>query len=156
MNLAKEAAAFALVAVALVMMGASHGALGAPKEANSAQAVVDAFDQMAFFEHKPVEAVMEYVSADVIEHDPTTVNGRQGILDYFKKRDWSKSEMQDKIYREIVQGDMVVVHHHIMDHPGDTGMAAVDIFRVKDGLIVEHWDVLQRVPEQPANKLSMF
>jgi len=156
MNHAKNAAAFAFAAVALVTMGASHSPQHAPKNPGSAQAVVDAFDQMAFFDHKPVEAVMKYVSADVIEHDPTTANGRQGILDYFKKRDWSKSEMQDKIYREIVQGDMVVVHHHIMDHPGDIGMAAVDIFRVENGLIVEHWDVLQQVPQQPANKLSMF
>ena len=153
-RLSVAAVAVAVLALATTVTGVSADQMAA--KPSSPKAVVDDFQQMAFFDHKPVEAVLKYVSPNVIEHDPTTANGREGILAYFKKRDWSKSEMQDKIYREIAQGDMVVVHHHIVDHPGERGMAAIDIFRVKDGLIVEHWDVLQPVPEKPANTLSMF
>ena len=44
----------------------------------------------------------------------------------------------------------------VIRHAGDPGLAVVDIFRVADGKIVEHWDVLQDVPEQPLNPLPMF
>jgi len=58
--------------------------------------------------------------------------------------------------RAFVDGDHVVVHHHVIRHAGDPGMAVVDIFRVEGGRIVEHWDVLQDVPESPVNPLPMF
>jgi predicted SnoaL-like aldol condensation-catalyzing enzyme len=50
----------------------------------------------------------------------------------------------------------VIVHHHVIRHAGDPGLAVVDIFRVEGGKIVEHWDVLQDVPEAPVNPLPMF
>ena len=49
-----------------------------------------------------------------------------------------------------------MVHHHVIRHAGDPGMAVVDIFRIAGGRIVERWDVLQDVPADPVNPLSMF
>ena len=58
--------------------------------------------------------------------------------------------------RFVAEGDLVVVHSHLVRKPGDRGMAVMDIFRLENGKIVEHWDVLQEVPESPANNNTMF
>lgn len=61
-----------------------------------------------------------------------------------------------RIVRSAADGDLVYLHVHATEHPGDRGEAVVDIFRVKDGKIVEHWDVIQPVPETSANRNTMF
>jgi hypothetical protein len=58
--------------------------------------------------------------------------------------------------RLIAEGDLVVVHTHCMRHTGDRGMAVMDIFRLEDGKLVEHWDVIQEVPETSLNTNTMF
>ena len=58
--------------------------------------------------------------------------------------------------RFVAEGDLVVVHSHLVRKPGDRGMAVMDIFRLENGKIVEHWDVLQEAPESPANNNTMF
>jgi predicted SnoaL-like aldol condensation-catalyzing enzyme len=127
-----------------------------PEDPHSPKAVVNAFDKMGFIDHKPVEAVLTYFAPDVIEHDPTTPGSRDAIIAYMKRRNWSSSQMQDKVYRVIAEGDLVVVHHQVLPGPGGPGLAAVDIFRVKNGKVVEHWDVLQPTPATSANNNGMF
>jgi len=58
--------------------------------------------------------------------------------------------------RIIAEGDLVAVHSHIKPNPSDLGRVVVDIFRVEDGKLVEHWDVIQSVPLQLENRNSMF
>ena len=124
--------------------------------APSPRAVVEAFQKLAFEDHKPVEATLKYISPDVVEHDVNTPGGRQAILDFMKKRDWTNSRMKATVHRTISEGDLVAVHHHVTEGPDAPGTAFVDIFRVKDGLIVEHWDVAQPVPRNPPNPIGMF
>ena len=64
--------------------------------------------------------------------------------------------MRIDIKRLVAEGDLVVTHSHLVREPGDRGQAVVDIFRLENGKIVEHWDVLQDVPEQAANTNTMF
>jgi predicted SnoaL-like aldol condensation-catalyzing enzyme len=52
--------------------------------------------------------------------------------------------------------DLVWLHVHATNGAKDRGQAIIDIFRVKNGKIVEHWDVIQAVPETAANKNTMF
>jgi hypothetical protein len=58
--------------------------------------------------------------------------------------------------RVIAEGDLVAVHSHYVDTPGERGRAVIDLFRVRDGKIVEHWDAMQDVPETSANDNTMF
>ena len=56
----------------------------------------------------------------------------------------------------IAEGDIVVLHVHSVREPGQRGRAIVDMFRLENGKIVEHWDVIQDLPEKPANDNTMF
>ena len=72
---------------------------------------------------------------------------------------WLKTERPDfkaDVKRVIAEGDFVVVHSHMTIDANDRGRAAVDIFRLENGKIVEHWDILQQIPETSANSNTMF
>ncbi|MGW0472359.1 nuclear transport factor 2 family protein [Streptomyces coeruleorubidus] len=58
--------------------------------------------------------------------------------------------------RIIAEGDLVAVHSHCNDTPGERGRAVLDLFRARDGKIVEHGDAAQDVPETSANDHTMF
>lgn len=60
------------------------------------------------------------------------------------------------IKRVIAEGDLVVTHSLMKTSPEDRGTAAADVFRLEGGKIVEHWDVLQPVPERAANDNTML
>lgn len=57
--------------------------------------------------------------------------------------------------RVFAEGDFVVAHVHGVRDPSQRGSAIVDIFRLEHGLIVEHWDVMQPIPEEAANPNGM-
>ena len=100
--------------------------------------------------------VDDYISPDYVQHSSLaepTVQALKDFLDFVKVQ---SPEGTHNLKRAFVDGDHVIVHHHVIRHAGDPGLAVVDIFRVADGKIVEHWDVLQDVPEQPLNPLPMF
>ena len=65
-------------------------------------------------------------------------------------------ELSVEIKRMVAEGDLVVMHGVLKTSPEDRGTAAADIFRIENGKIVEHWDVLQPVPETAANDNTMF
>jgi predicted SnoaL-like aldol condensation-catalyzing enzyme len=72
---------------------------------------------------------------------------------------WITGENPDlrvEFKRFIAESDLVAVHSHLIPAKGARGTAVIDIFRLENGKIVEHWDVLQEVPEQAANQNTMF
>ncbi|MBN9225426.1 MULTISPECIES: nuclear transport factor 2 family protein [unclassified Microbacterium] len=58
--------------------------------------------------------------------------------------------------RALADGDIVVTHSHFRRTPEDRGLAVADFWRLEDGKIVEHWDVIQEVPAEAKNTNSMF
>lgn len=100
--------------------------------------------------------VDDFISPDYVQHSSLaepTVAALKGFLD--RVREESPDAVQT-IHRSFVDGDHVIVHLHVERWPNDPGLAVVDIFRVANGMIVEHWDVIQPVPENPVNTKGMF
>ena len=87
-------------------------------------------------------------------HRPPT--GRKPLSDTSNGSVETFPELHLDIKRMIAEGDLVVTHSHLENYPDDRGTAVVDLFRVENGKIVEHWDVLQPIPEQAANDNTMF
>lgn len=117
--------------------------------------VVAAFlDQLMV--NKDLTAFDTYVSDDYRQHNPNIPDGvagaKAGLGGYFQQ--FPQLSVVPK--RVIAQGDLVAVHSHYVAAPSDRGQAVVDLFRVRNGKIVEHWDAIQDVPETAANDNTMF
>lgn len=100
--------------------------------------------------------VDNYIRADYIQHSSLAAPGVQALKDWLDARRLDSPDSHQTIHRSFADGDHVIVHVHVVRWPGDPGFAVVDIFRLEDGMIVEHWDVLQEVPTNPVNTNGMF
>jgi predicted SnoaL-like aldol condensation-catalyzing enzyme len=83
-------------------------------------------------------------------------DGRKAFVDAFTRLFAQLPQRHSRIVRSVTQGEFVVLHVHVTKTQEDRGMSVVDIFRVADGRIVEHWDVQQAVPETSASGNTMF
>jgi predicted SnoaL-like aldol condensation-catalyzing enzyme len=117
---------------------------------------VIAFYMRAFTDHEPADAVAKYVGAEYIQHNPDTPSGAAAFVESATGVIAEFPQIKVEIKRVIAEGDMVVAHNLIKTSLEDRGMAGADIFRLRDGKIVEHWDVRQPVPEATANDNTMF
>ena len=117
---------------------------------------VRAFYDLAFNQKEPEEAVARYVGSTYIQHNPMAGDGPQPFIEFVRAYTGQFPELRVDIKRVIAEGDLVVTHSLLKTSPEDRGTAAADIFRLEDGKVVEHWDVLQAVPETAANDNTMF
>lgn len=65
-------------------------------------------------------------------------------------------DMTLEVKRVVAEGDLVVLHSHLTLKPGEPGMALADFFRIEDDKVVEHWDVVQSIPDSSENSNTMF
>jgi predicted SnoaL-like aldol condensation-catalyzing enzyme len=97
--------------------------------------------------------VDRYISPHYIQHSslaPPGVEHLKAFLDRVRKE---SPDARQEIKRALVDGDLVAVHTHVIRWPGDPGLAAADFFRVANGRIVEHWDVIQEVRPESADRV---
>jgi predicted SnoaL-like aldol condensation-catalyzing enzyme len=107
------------------------------------------------FEGKPREAVERYVGGQYIQHNPAVEDGPEGFIRYFERMQREYPEKSVEFLRCIGEGDLVALHTR-QQWPGEE-YVTMDFFRFDDaGKIVEHWDSIQRVPEESANGNTMF
>ena len=101
-------------------------------------------------------AFAQYGGATYIQHTPVIEDGREGVTRFIAWLRENHPESHMEIKRAFSDGDMVILHSHWRRSPGDRGDAVVDFFRVQDGRVVEHWDVIQPIPATASNNNTMF
>jgi predicted SnoaL-like aldol condensation-catalyzing enzyme len=109
-----------------------------------------AYYNMAFNERKPAEAAQKYGGPHYIQHNPQAPDGFDAFIQFVEGFAEQFPQLSLEIKRAVAEDDLVVTHSLLKTSPEDRGTAAADIFRV------EHWDVLQPVPESAANDHPMF
>jgi predicted SnoaL-like aldol condensation-catalyzing enzyme len=139
-----------LVALAVMV---SMPAFAADLEANK-KVVVEFYEKA--LNQKDYEAAARYFGPRYIQHNPNVPNGPDGLKGLVTLLKEKFPNSRNEIKRVIAEGDLVMLHVHAVREPGQRGTAIVDIFRVENGKIVEHWDVIQPVPEKSANDNTMF
>ena len=123
-------------------------------EANK-QTLSEYYD-LSFNQRKPEEAVVKYMGPYYRQHNPQAADGPEPFIGFVKSFAQTYPSLRIDLKRIIAEGDLVVTHGHLIREPGDRGMAVVDIFRLEGGKIVEHWDVVQEIPETSTNSNTMF
>jgi predicted SnoaL-like aldol condensation-catalyzing enzyme len=134
--------------------GAQRRILMADPEQNKQTAL--AFVNMAFNEKKPAEAVENYGGSHYIQHNPQAPDGFEAFIQFVEGFLNQFPQVSFDIKRTVAEGDLVALHSLLKTSPEDRGTAVADFFRLEDGKVVEHWDVLQPIPDSAANEHPMF
>ena len=145
------------LSAAILLALASTGAIAA---GNEAQQEANRKAVLTFYEkglnQKDADGALAYVGDRYVQHNPNAADGPEGFKKFigFLREKFPNSHSEIK--RSFVDGDYVILHVHAVREPGTRGNAIVDIFKLENGKIVEHWDVVQPIPETPANNNTMF
>ena len=146
----------AMIAASILMLSLGNGAASAASAQEEANRTV----VLAFYEkglnQKDADAALAHVGDRYVQHNPNAADGPDGFRKFigFLREKFPNSH--GEIKRSFVDGDYVTLHVHAVREPGTRGNAIVDIFKLENGKIVEHWDVVQPIPENPANNNTMF
>ncbi|MGW3492945.1 nuclear transport factor 2 family protein [Streptomyces sp. NPDC001020] len=92
------------------------------------------------------DTAAKYIAADLVQHNPNLPDGLDALTGLIDMLRGQMPQMRFDIKRTAADGDLVFVHSHFTPAPGEDGQAVVDIFRIENGIIVEHWDVHQDIP----------
>ena len=122
-------------------------------EANK-RVVLDFYEKV--INQKDVDAALADIGPRYIQHNPFLGDGIEGLRDAIGYMKVSFPRSHSDIRAVFADGDFVILHVHAVREPGTRGSAVVDIFRLENGRIVEHWDVAQPIPDGPANNNTMF
>jgi predicted SnoaL-like aldol condensation-catalyzing enzyme len=154
-GLMKEVRNLAAVGAVLLLLGSLANAQTQSKTEENKKIAV-AFLTMIFNEHKVAEAFDRYSVPDYKQHNPLAQSGAKAAINFLGPYLKQCAQCKTEIKRVIADGDLVAIHNNPTTKPDDRGSAVVDIFRIEKGKVVEHWDVVQPVPEKSANTNTMF
>ncbi|MDB5683401.1 MAG: hypothetical protein JWM75_1099 [Sphingomonas bacterium] len=100
--------------------------------------------------------VDDFIDADYVQHSPLAPPGRDALKQWLRETKAASPDSSQTLHRILVDGEHVVAHLHVRRWPGDPGLAVMDMYRIPADRIVEHWEVIQEVPENPINSNPMF
>jgi predicted SnoaL-like aldol condensation-catalyzing enzyme len=146
--------------LALVLLTAELALTAAPAHAAKChltpKEVVSRFMTTFYVDKKVREAFETWVDPGYIQHNPLAESGRDAAIGFLEPFFAQHPDINYSIKRIIADGNLVAVHSHGTFSPGERGIAVVDILRVAGCKVMEHWDVVQSVPEKSANSNGMF
>ncbi|WP_394844711.1 nuclear transport factor 2 family protein [Pendulispora brunnea] len=115
---------------------------------------------LAFYEaglrQKDYATASKLLGDRYVQHNPLIADGHAGFEAFLAFLKEKFPNLRADVKHVFAEGDFVIAHVHGVREPGQRGSAIVDIFKLEDGKIVEHWDVMQPIPEESANPNGMF
>ncbi|MGH9808447.1 MAG: nuclear transport factor 2 family protein [Terriglobia bacterium] len=140
--------------IALLLCAAPAVAGNTPQEDANKKVVLDLYEKG--INQKDFEAVAKDFGPHYIQHNPRAAEGVEGFKAFIGFLKAKLPNYHSDIKKVLADGDYVILHVHNVPAPGERGAAIVDIFRLENGKVVEHWDVRQEIPEKSANNNTMF
>ena len=129
-----------------------------PAQTGTSRAAITDYARLLMAEHRPADAFRTYYAPDQIQHDPWIGDGNGGdeaFLEARRKADPARYDATEHyvsvIHNILADGDLVALKSHVFTSPDDPGRVFIDIWRVRDGRFVEHWDVIQPIAAERAN-----
>lgn len=118
--------------------------------------LVTDFIELCYNQHKVEKSARKYLKPDYIQHNPVMGDGQDAFIKYFSDFMKKTPKLAVNIVRVIAENDLVTLHINAKMEENDRGLAVVDIFRIEDDMVAEHWDIQQEVPEKSENDNTMF
>ena len=140
--------------LAIIMASGAPALAETAQEAANRQAVIAFYDKA--LNDKDFSAASSYLGDRYTQHNPTAADGPEGLKAFIQFLKDKFPQSHNEILRSFADGDYVILHVHSVRTPGTAGRAIVDIFKLEKGKVVEHWDVVQDVPDKSANANGMF
>lgn len=142
------------LAVSATVASISVYAASNSKEAKNKAIAIEFYNRA--LNQKDWEKTRELIGDRYIQHNPAAVDGLEGIKNHIAMLKEKFPQNHGELKHAIAEGDLVALHMHSKRTPESRGNAIVDIFRIEKGKVVEHWDVVQAVPEKSLNDNTMF
>ena len=146
--------ALTLAAATLAFAALAASPADAQQQEQNKKAVVDFYEKA--INQKDFEAASKYFGPRYTQHNPNAADGPEGLKAFLQFLKEKFPASRSEIKRVFADGDYVILHVHAVREPGTRGNAIIDIFMLENGKVVEHWDVVQPIPEKAANSNGMF
>ena len=105
---------------------------------------------------KDFDSASEYIGSRYTQHNPLVADGPEGLKAFVEFLKSNYPNARSEIKRGFAEGDYVILHVHSVRVPNTRGRAIIEIFKLENGKIVEHWDTIQDILETSANPNGMF
>ena len=145
----------ALILGVSITFAAANAHAGEPTQIEKNKATVVAFYNKALND-KDAEAAIALMGPTYTQHNAHVADGKEGSRQFIAAFKQKYPQSHSSIVRVFADGDYVILHVHLVREPGTRGEAVMDIFRLDKGKLVEHWDVLQPIPENIPHSNTMF
>ena len=109
-----------------------------------------------FFNSHDISAADRYLHPDYIQHDYDVPRGRDGFRAYFTHVFSIFPEFHVDVRQLIQDGDMIAMRGYGVTDPGKIEVLVVDTYRVKDGMLYEHWGTVQPLPPEQFGNPGLF